>query len=323
MSDKILGIIIGFSYINGLPEKAIPSVIIDIHRAYKFMKDITNIPSDSILILTDMDKQILPPGISEWVAEGIVDLDIMDFMTTEPKYHAIVSYEEIIDNITLKLSEKKYTKIILYYSGHGSNGKLDLPNKSHISIQKIRELFLFNSYYYSEKGSEPDNGISMISDSILQNYRDVFIILDCCNGSDLDLPFYLDIPSKRFKLASNYHLRSRLVDNLKSFIDKRVLLIVSSQQHENAVSTYKGSLFTRLFFNRLYLMVKSSKERSLVNLITELNKEIKSRLSKEYIQTASIHSSYPFLPVIPSWILNPSFNCYIHDKSDSIIIEIE
>lgn len=171
-------------------------------------------------------------------------------------------------------------KLIIYYSGHGVKDSMVMPNK---------DLLLFTDF--------KDNVLS-----VLDNYTEIFWILDCCNPSGLHLPF---------KLKSNSFILSpsKIV-----CVTQPILLIASSEEGEKAVALKSGSLFSTKLFSILTSLqnekntAPNGKNRNLNRLIGNLSGAIR-KANSGYSQTVSVYSSYVSDPILWMWIgSNKSYN---------------
>lgn len=148
-------------------------------------------------------------------------------------------------------------KGLIYITGHGSN---DGFQESHTKIIKWTALqnFIFSS---------------------LPRHAEVLIILDCCNGSHLDLPYLLQEDQDRFLFsATGYYPIQQVV-------------IIASRNHQ-AVSTDNGSLITdkliELWQNKITdyfsIMKIINQELTKTTTLARLNLTLKIYASRPYLQ---------------------------------------
>lgn len=165
------------------------------------------------------------------------------------------------------------SKLIVYYSGHGINDSILLPDNNLLSFEDFKKYLLSKLHIYTE----------------------IFMILDCCNATGLNLPYKLEDNNFRLQKNSLY------------CITNPFLLITSSVLNENAISTKEdGSGFSKILFKKLtdfslLNTVSNNNNRNLNRLKKEISSEIK-KIYKGYYQTISIYSSYKIDPILWMWI---------------------
>lgn len=106
------------------------------------------------------------------------------------------------------LSSKGYQKIIFYFSGHGSDGHLEIGDH-YISLNQIKNLLL----------------------PTLTDQGDLFLICDCCCQGNLNLPFEL-INDKLIYLKDS-----------SSYPEGNFILLMTPGPYQTLGSS-EGSLFT-------------------------------------------------------------------------------
>lgn len=262
----MIAILIGFEYnINKLP-----GVIIDLYHSYNFCQTFC----DKIFVCTDIeyikDETLLQEAINDKIAND-------DLLTFYSKLEPLIIINDLLSVLKTILINGKIDKLIIYFSGHGSDGSVILPDNSLLSFDDFKNCILDN-----------------ISDT------EIFWILDCCNPQGLHLPYKLN--GNRFTLSPNrFHC-----------VKQKIMLITSAENHEKSIATRSGSLFSRYLFRLLLILnlpfnyqeeqtIPLHKNRNLHRLVGSLTSSIR-KFYTGYSQTVSIYSSYIQDPVLPMWI---------------------
>lgn len=178
-------------------------------------------------------------------------------------------------NFRTILSTIKDDKIIIYYSGHGKNNSMLLPNNQPVKFTKFRDI---------------------ITTSLHKN-TEILIILDCCNPTGFSLPY---------KLINN---RFTLREGNLHFVEHKILLITSSESSEKSIAIENsGSIFTKKFFEVVAALSRidqqlnlQDKSRNLQKLVYTLTEYTKTQ-NTGYVQHISIYSSYIIDPILWMWI---------------------
>ena len=299
------GLIIGFEYKNG---DYIPGIIVDLYQVYSFFKK-NNIKN--VLVITDIQYDYNTTVLKSSILNKVVDSGVISFIDDIKTSNEYVNFENLgerYDNDNHKFSRKPINIIIsifcqntdelfVYFTGHGKNNHLILPNSNILSMTHFRDNILDNC----------------LKDS------NILFVMDCCDGNGLKLPFVL--------IDDIY----RLVDQ-PEFVKQQVICISSSQHKENSTATQIGSLFTRYLFkllddNTLSLssilkkIRKKISKKYLIDLVRETNShslEIDESINN-IIQTSTIHSSYPILKVPWGFIFNKSSLSVTIDNYTSLV----
>jgi len=280
-------IIIGFEYsLNPLP-----GAYIDIYNAFKW----GNSFNSDTYIISDVDYNINKNNITQAINNNYIDIDI----------HMLSTYPKIILDNGIDLSANIKTilsygiidnKLIIYYSGHGINNSMIMPNSSLLSFNTFKNIIFQN-----------------ISHDV-----EVFIILDCCNPNGLSLPYKLH--DNCFRLITNNHIE---------FIPNNILLITSSNENEKSLATIYGSVFSKSLFNLLTLMninypitttINKNSNRNLQRLISTIKNSIR-KLDTGYHQSVSIYTSFIIDPLLWMWIgSNKNYNIITDSTLNTLII---
>lgn len=281
-----IAILIGFEYgINKLP-----GVTIDLYHCYKWCKTF----NCDINILSDAS----PPKntiIHRALRDKLVDFDVSNFYGKIENRYKVNTKLDLTRSIKDILSNNIIdNKLIIYYTGHGVENEIILPDESLLSLDELKR-----------------NMISVINSTV-----EIFWILDCCNPSGMKLPYKLE--DNKFTLST---------PNVE-FIKNPMLLITSSETHEKSVSTVYGSLFSKYLFKILTCMnntkinydgiVTTKHNRNLQRLTTTLTSEMR-RANSGYSQTVSIYSSYVTDPVLWIWIGSNRDYDVVIDSSLSVL----
>ncbi len=254
-------IIIGFQYGETRlsvtnPLRRLEAAIIDIYRAYRHSKAM----GWDIHLLTDIETPTMPYNIGGTISSGIVDIGITTFLREdrdEVKPRLVThsrQFDEALNNIKCEDN-----RCFFYYSGHGVKDALLLPS---------REAYNFSNIHDTLHRLLPNDG-----------NRQLFSLVDCCHGCNLNLPFKLSLEEKRFSMLKLAKPR---------WVRGRVIWITSSSSENDAESTEQGSLFTARFFRLI-----SDTKYNLPIILREL------QARKDVGQ--GIYSSHKELPVVWPW----------------------
>lgn len=258
----VLGLVIAFEY----TQQALPSVYHDIARASTFL---TRMGAD-VHLITDV---VLSE--TELALEGVTG--------TAPCFHRIVSYLDLLILLPWIIPMHE-NKIIVYFSGHGEQESMILPNGDLFSFLTLRDHII----------------------KLIDPYGELLFILDCCYPGAMNLPLVLQGD------------RWRLIEGAKDFLTHYVLVLTSAQKMERAVATRDGSLFTSHLFQYLQgvfpsiIGTKGNANRSWLQLINTLNRDLSESYSQRRLNVAdssqqrvSLYSSHYLPLVLWSWIGYP------------------
>lgn len=236
----MIAIIIGFQYTT---DKYIGGIIRDLYLIYKFCRN----KFSNIIIITDIecvDKSYL----RELILNEHAEEDIYNFFNEIKSNNSYSKYDNV-DNFIETLNKlRTEERVMLYYTGHLEYSHIILPGNSVYHIHKLIELF--------------------------DHDCDVMLIFDCCNCTDMTLPFML--------INNHYKLIGR------KFIRGRVVLLSPTLENEYSYSNRYGSLFTDNLI------------KCLVGYPT-LSKLVKSMNYRN--QKLLVFSSYPNIHRVWNWIL--------------------
>lgn len=264
-STTPVALLIGFKYNREFKE--LPGIIVDLYHAYAYSKKI----NATVHIMTDIINDENVNLLKNAVFDGVVKSDIISFITDIKQNGEHIPYIEI-DSFKQDISclVKNTQKLFFYYTGHGLHDYLVLPKFNKLSTIELRDILLFN----------------------LSSNAEIFSIMDCCNGTNLGIPFSLK--------SGDY----RLIDRRGRIFPKQdIIHIVSSQEYENSAITGQGSIFTAEIFRFL-----SAGCRDIKHLVNSVSKKCFSL----YPQTASLYVSRPNIYTSWRWLV---FN----DDNDIIV----
>lgn len=262
-------LLIGFGYNSGVkfvPEdkvcalnhpyhRELRGAIIDIYLAYRYFA----FRGYHIEILCDFTEE--PSSISNSVLSGYVDVEILNFL--EEHSHLITCIKNKRD-LEMELVgrchglEKSEVEVV-YFSGHGEGGG---PKDKFILPDGSRVVWLeFYEYVKKCRGGEC-----------------VYVILDCCYPSNLDLRYTF----QDGEFVENIIYRSH--DHLG-----KITLITASGTDESAISSDRGSLFTKYLFEFLEEEVKTGTTTDFTKLKEFVESKIRGRCGRSRV--VSIYSS--------------------------------
>lgn len=208
----------------------IPGLIIDTYRVYKYFLQLDY----QISFITNILDEELPPEVIIQINNGELDRDILEFpeflrnFYTEDVYTKLIQTSIICDNL------------VVYFSGHGEEETLILPNQNKISNSVLFQL--------------------------ATGRRNIFIV-DCCNPGSLSYELVLE------KFESKESKGSKESRDLPA----NILLIASSPETEKSLATKSGSLFTTSLFNYLQT-VNFTEDITLITLVEKVSKATGQRV---------------------------------------------
>jgi hypothetical protein len=224
-----LAILIGFSYSGKF---SLPGIIVDLYLVYQYCR---RCHFDKIIVITDI--QCDPVDMTTLVIDNVVDINIFTFITDlkSEKSYLLFNPFQFQEQLTKVLSHGKhigsdnlngnYDKLFFYYTGHGLNGGLRLPDLTILTTETLRKI------------------IFRRNDSSEDNWKKIFCLFDCCHADGLKLPFHLmETPNGQLR----YYLND--IDNL---ISPEIICLVSTNQDEKTVISTYGSHFTRFIIDLL------------------------------------------------------------------------
>lgn len=202
-------------------------------------------------IITDLTEN--PPDniFNKLFNEGNFDIKFKTFITDQKN-----KIKPLSDIITVLRDYKfKYSRVCLYYSGHGLNGNIYIP-------QAISIIEIFS-----------------ILDPVNKDFKGM-IILDCCHGDNLFLPYCYDEKEKKFLLEEDRKTKEILESK-----SNWMILAASSSEALSFCSAF-GSKFT-------------------IDLIKKFEQKI--RHFKEFSKLGPIRSNkLPITNLLWSWIFGIS-----------------
>ena len=202
----MIALLVGFNYRNS--NHSIPGIIVDLYEMKK-LSDSLNLDT---YIITDISKDEDILNLADYVLkEG--NFNVLNFMKeNKEKDRWIVSKD--LSNLSNDIP--KSDKILLYFSGHGIKGKIQLSNGDE--MKNIDFLSLFCSF--------------------LNEQGELLWINDSCE-------FTSDLLS--YKLGNN----SWEVSDLNTSINRKVQIISSSNYNTKSETSIVGSDFTKYIIEKI------------------------------------------------------------------------
>jgi len=209
-------LMIGFEYSKSKKWKTLPGISVDLYQAYQYFNTLTK----HIMVFTDMKTDHQTSVLQNAILNGYVDSGLLSFVEDMKESKQYTYYKSktknnyTINNFdkTVKNFIENVDKLIIYYTGHGKNGKIILPDNTQVGLDYVRDL-------------------------INSNKVEIISIFDCCQSNGMKLPYRFI--KNRFKL------------NTTHFTSGNIISISSSQVDDDSETTQSGSVFTRILFQYL------------------------------------------------------------------------
>lgn len=318
-----IALLIVFSYQDSEQDSIrwrLPGIEVDLYQCYRFVK---KMKADKIILITDITNNFSVSSVSSTISKGIVDANIISLIDELRKHEDYWIYNYKTGMIK-KIKEviKDATELFIYYTGHGYQNNFVLPK------------YIKNVTYYDDDLLNPDlydsnqfmTDIINSLDSSLNNINtEIFMIIDCCQISNMRLPF---------QLSSNIYKFINDLNNI--YTHHKIICLTSSLLDENSIIINHGSVFSRSIY-RLFEKINikninntdNRKISKIINDLTNYSRIINIHVSKLYESTdcdnvklasANIYSSRPNLNLVWSWIFG--INDYFFIEFDQITSSI-
>ncbi len=315
----MLAICIGFWYAdeylkhkndeNKINHEKLSSSYIDLFRVHKYF---TEIGCKSIYILTDLINDLNDESILHLLLNRNLSVDIRSFLAelrNNNQYREVKTKIDLLRNLEelLKLvAENK--RIFIYYTGHGSDNNILLPNLEYLNVSDLHREVLNKC----EKNLLIRNLISNTEISY-----ELFYFFDCCAVSTLFLPFKWD---NRFRLANHAFYQIPVTS-----------LFAVNNNKSQAYADGRGSKFTQIIFKiwqeNIVIITNTSNRSDTSNvedhIITakhhisynELIEKLKENSVTFHIESSRLES------YLPHWLMGFQYNIKL--KENLVVIEIE
>lgn len=296
------------------------AVGIDLYHSYRFVQDYSKIK-----IITDIQDDMKIETIRESVEKGIVDVGIVSIISEIKEkgcYSLYQNKEAFIHEIEDFLQGEE--KVLIYYSGHGKNGNLILPEEINQdnSRDNIRSNKKRSNQPTSKKYFEGSQFIRIIKEKT-QEDAEILMMMDCCKLNGLLLPYYFNSPEYELK-----HYFTNTKDQIE--YRKRIYTtqnIISIMNEADSLIINHGSLFTRYIFLLLISGKKSiniKKSGASIKYLTHpyIDRYLKTKYGKINHKTG-IYVSSPMMKKIWSWVIGYQDQLSIKYDYQSRILEIE
>lgn len=196
-----VGFFLGFEYSNSITERTLPGILVDLYLMTRIIK------MDKMIIITDIDKDPEQTVLLKALLEEVAEVPILSYIQTikQQNNHVLFQDKNHLELI-IKQESTGAQQIFFYYSGHGVDGSLVLPNGQTLSSLEVRSLL-----------DGPN--------------REIFAVVDCCHGDGLQLPYTMK--QGRYKLRNH------------DFILGKFVCLSSTTPDEESTCSRLGSQFTR------------------------------------------------------------------------------
>lgn len=299
-------------------DKKLPGIQVDLYQAYLAS---IKMNCDRIIVVTDIDKDIRTISLVKSALESTSDANIFTFIENSKLNQHHYLYQDM-DKFKEIIVEKcdSADQVFIYYTGHAKEGQLIFPRKPDEELYKICQVPI--SVRINQPSVSKSNGLlNIIKNGIIDRYDmkeflhlitssvskqcEIFIVLDCCYSTGLQLPFKLINDDKQYYYCLN--------DGSRVFFPQKIICISSCDIQEKSITTNTGSIFSKCLFETIKNRIRS---------IPSIIHKIKNKCQYVYKQTVTVYSSYPDLFILWAWLFGDSqASILIDNHTNSIIIE--
>ncbi len=283
-----VALLIGFSYDSA--STSLPGIVIDLYLAYRLA---INSSPDRIMVITDVVEDRNTQLLLNAIISSLVDGSILSFIENikqDGVYQQYLNRSQLMK--TIKGILNSADQVFIYYTGHVKRGEIKLP--------VVKTVTLANEHVENDNGKLSLYDFRNLILSSVVPSAEIFLIMDCCNGSGLSLPFQLTSKSYRLTRCDQ-----------AIYPKPDIIYLTSTNLNERAVATIDGSLFSQSLFKEIRLG-----ERSLTQLLQVLRQHHKS-------QTAMIYSNRPNIKFIWDWLFKDSSPVQIDLRNCIVTIKFQ
>ena len=335
-----VAVLIGFSYGEdnetlyiGSERNPLPGIVVDLYQAYVAS---VNMDAQKIIVVTDIIKDQPTSVLRNAIVDSAVDSDILNFIENikdNDVYHHFIGRDDLMKSVNIIISGAD--EVFIYYTGHVSRGFLLFPfsffgkesesNVSPIQSNNGRNTYgchvtmidgrsqympcheIVNHLEVPIKTDDENSKLSLIDLRMLiltsvDKYAEVFLVMDCCNGNGLGLPFHLQ--DNVYRLTNS---------EPRIYTTQKVICLSSTMFDENSITSRDGSIFTRSLFKQM-----KERQQSIQKMLEVVGKECLTK----YAQTATVHASYPDLKILWNWVYGPTNLSIIIDcQTNTLIVD--
>ena len=208
-----VALLIGFQYQDD-PEKYLPGILIDLYLAYQA---VLKMSVDRFIMFTDIKSDLAVDLLRRALRDSVADTGVISFIEEARNkgfYRLYQDKANFIEQVSEIASDGN--RIFVFYTGHGSNGDMLLPEDDSISMNYFRNIVVNNALLEAQ----------------------VFFLMDCCDNTNLSLPWKLE--GTDYKIQENF-----------TPCRADVICLTSDNGRGDAHITEKGSPFSTSFFNNI------------------------------------------------------------------------
>lgn len=313
---KAICVIIGFKYSG---EHLIKGIVLDLFRVYKFAKK----AGMDVIVISDIEtdnNEDVNRGFSSNYKQKNYHLITTEKYGCDPEIYSFIEdikeskeyykYETPVKLQSLVLQHcQNRSRIFFYYTGHAKLDYLLFPY--FISpTYNTTEFLTFEKQPSEQTTMHATNKLvelkttDFLHEILLftnDTNSEMFFMLDCCNTSNLNLPYILNMDFSASKFRSTYYEPGgvyRLCTSAPNYYPQNIVCICSAMNDEVSTSSWTGSMFTELFFQCIEL---NPKERNLHNVMKEIQHIMRNK------QTCRAYASNPSIIYLFPWLFNPNF----------------
>jgi len=217
-------VLVGLGYRESSSD-ALPGVVVDLYRMYKYAEKV--ISPREICVVTDITREENIENLREVLLDGKSGSDILCFFQNVQRLVPWTRASNISPRDLFSRICRGNSRVLWYFTGHGKNGCMVLPDGSVESMQSIM---------HSVRDAMCDGTESA-------HARELLWIIDCCHSSNLGLPFVLREALWERDDTVPAHSPAKRYD--ENFFKVRIISLSSSTMETASTTSVHGSAFTQ------------------------------------------------------------------------------
>ena len=142
-------LIIGFEYTKNNDWELLPGITVDLYQIYDYVKNLNRFKT---LVFTDIANDHNTDTLKKAILDGHVDSGLLSFIEDIKVSNCYTIYQtQVLNQYTVNNFDQTIIdfvtgldRLFLYYTGHGKNGNIILPDGTQVGMKYIKTLL--NTY---------------------------------------------------------------------------------------------------------------------------------------------------------------------------------